>query len=82
MSHEKPLNGVLLLGGHYGYSSLIYEVAKMINKNRELKNDIRLSLIKGTSEKIYEIYQNEVLEAFGKRIVSEYGSAEGGIIAF
>lgn len=64
-----------------GYSSMIYEVAKAINRSHagvlcELK------MVKGTSEKIYESYQLEVMKAFGRKMVSEYGAAEAGIIAF
>lgn len=63
-----------------GYSSMIYEVAKLANKrNIQLSN---IKFIKGTSEKIYDFYQDEVEKAFGRKIVSEYGSAESGIIAF
>ncbi|MBM4835738.1 phenylacetate--CoA ligase family protein [Vibrio parahaemolyticus] len=63
-----------------GYSSMIYEVAKLANKkNIQLSN---IKFIKGTSEKIYDFYQDEVQRAFGQKIVSEYGSAESGIIAF
>ncbi|TCN85191.1 phenylacetate-CoA ligase [Vibrio crassostreae] len=64
----------------HGYSSMIYEVAKIANKNDiSLQN---LKLIKGTSEKIYDHYHVDSLKAFGCKIVSEYGSAESGIIAF
>ncbi|WP_335923202.1 hypothetical protein [Shewanella chilikensis] len=63
-----------------GYSSMIYEVAKLANKNG-IKID-NLSLIKGTSEKIYPYYHKETIKAFGCKIVSEYGAAESGIIAF
>lgn len=63
-----------------GYSSMIYEVAKLANKkNIKLSN---IKFIKGTSEKIYDFYHEEVKRAFGRKIVSEYGSAESGIIAF
>lgn len=65
----------------HGYSSMIYEVAKTVNK-LNLKGKYNLKLIKGTSEKIYEKYQEEVLKAFGSRIVSEYGAGESGLIAF
>jgi len=41
-----------------------------------------LKMIKGTSEKIFPNYQAEVKQAFGKKIISEYGAAEAGIIAF
>lgn len=63
-----------------GYSSMIYEVAKLAN-NKNIKID-NLNLVKGTSEKIYEYYHDESIKAFGCNIVSEYGSAESGIIAF
>jgi len=65
----------------HGYSSMIYEVAKFINK-KGLANQFNLKMIKGTSEKIFDSYQNEVKKAFGKRMISEYGAAETGIIAF
>ena len=64
-----------------GYSSMIYEVAKNINSQNK-SDKYRLKMVKGTSEKIYEAYQIEAEKAFGRKIVSEYGSAEAGIIAF
>jgi len=64
-----------------GYSSMIYEVAKFIN-SMEHPPRLNLKLVKGTSEKIYPKYQEESIKAFGHNIVSEYGSAEGGIISF
>lgn len=64
----------------HGYSSMIYEVAKRLNYSGcRLSN---LKFVKGTSEKIYEHYQPEAMKAFGCKIVSEYGAAETGIIAF
>jgi phenylacetate-CoA ligase len=64
-----------------GYSSAIYQIARRIN-DLGLADQYRLKLIKGTSEKILERYQQEAIKAFGRRIVSEYGAAEAGIIAF
>ncbi len=64
-----------------GYSSMIYEVAKIVNR-LEINNDFHLKMVKGTSEKIYDSYQNEVKKAFGQKMISEYGSAESGLIAF
>jgi phenylacetate-CoA ligase len=64
-----------------GYSSMIYEVAKIINQ-KGIKDHFNLKMIKGTSEKIFDKYQDEVKKAFGKKIISEYGAAEAGIIAF
>lgn len=64
-----------------GYSSMIYETAKIVNK-LGIGDDIHLKLIRGTSEKIYDSYQDEVQKAFGRKITSQYGSAESGCIAF
>ena len=42
------LEGASYLGG---YSSMIYEVAKIINSSNISTNNLRLKMIKGTSEK-------------------------------
>lgn len=63
-----------------GYSSVIYELAKLMEKRGI--NPKNLKMIKGTSEKIYPHYQDVVKKVFGHKIVSEYGAAETGIIAF
>ncbi len=65
-----------------GYSSMIYEIAKGINRNPKIQKPLNLKMICGTSEKIYESYQDEAVKAFGRRIIGEYGAAEAGIIAF
>lgn len=65
-----------------GYSSMIYEVAKIINAKGLDTSGFRLKMIKGTSEKIFDSYQTEVKKAFGQKIIGEYGAAESGIIAF
>ncbi|QSP93675.1 phenylacetate--CoA ligase family protein [Marinobacter salinisoli] len=63
-----------------GYSSMVFEVAKRIN---ELGlGPVPLKMVKGTSEMILDSYQKESFKAFGSKIVSEYGAAESGIIAF
>lgn len=66
-----------------GYSSMIYQVSKIINssENKQYKFK-KLKMIKGTSEKIFENYKVEAKKAFGLPIISEYGAAEAGIIAF
>lgn len=66
----------------HGYSSMIYEVAKIINLKEERLDYDNIKMIKGTSEKIYDSYQNEVKKAFGKNIISEYGASEAGLIAY
>ena len=66
----------------HGYSSMIYEVARIINEESLDASQLNLKLVKGTSEKIYDHYHHEVQKAFGQKMVSEYGAAETGIIAF
>ncbi len=63
-----------------GYSSMIYKVAKEVN-NRGLKFK-NLKMVKGTAEMILPRYQDEVQQAFGMKMISEYGAAETGLIAF
>jgi len=65
----------------HGYSSAIYETAKKINR-QSLQQPLNLKMVKGTSEKIFESYQDEINKAFGQKMISEYGAAETGIIAF
>ena len=65
-----------------GYSSMIYEIAKRVNAGGIKVAKQKLKLIKGTSEKIHSHYHEEVRKAFGQKVVSEYGAAETGIIAF
>lgn len=63
-----------------GYSSMIYELACAAES---IELDLsKLKLVKGTSEKIYPHYQEKIKKVFGKKMVSEYGAAETGIIAF
>jgi len=64
-----------------GYSSMIFQTAKLIN-NKVLPKPKSIKMVKGTSEKIYHSYQDEVKKAFGSKMISEYGAAETGIIAF
>jgi phenylacetate-CoA ligase len=83
--HKKDLNLFIkkLTNATYihGYSSMIYESAKMINK-QVVPKPSKLKMVKGTSEKIYESYQSEIKKAFGLKMISEYGAVESGIIAF
>lgn len=64
-----------------GYSSMIYQTAKLINQ-KKLPKPSNLKMIKGTSEKIFAKYHEETKKAFGLKIISEYGATESGIIAF
>jgi len=76
----KKLRKAKYLGG---YSSMIYETAKIALELGFTPLDFpNLKMIKGTSEKIYPYYQDAVIKAFGHKIISEYGAAETGVIAF
>jgi phenylacetate-CoA ligase len=67
----------------HGYSSMIFEVAQMAEEMGFGPKDFpNLKMVKGTSEKIYDYYQELAKRVFGHKIISEYGSAEGGIHAF
>jgi phenylacetate-CoA ligase len=73
----KELESAAFLGG---YSSMVYEVAKiLVSRGLSIKS---LRMVKGTSESILDVHQRMAIQAFGRRITSEYGSAETGIIAF
>ena len=63
-----------------GYSSMIYELACAAEQHP--LNTSKLKMVKGTSEKIYPHYVQKTREVFGKGMISEYGAAETGIIAF
>lgn len=65
----------------HGYSSMIYHTAKLINSNSSFR-PADIKMVKGTSEKIFDNYHEEVKKAFGSKIISEYGATESGIIAF
>ena len=65
-----------------GYSHQLYEFARYINEAHPGERPLTLKLVKGTSEKIYPYYQEEAQKAFGRKITSEYGASEIGIIAF
>ncbi|MDM7859646.1 hypothetical protein QTP81_03365 [Alteromonas sp. ASW11-36] len=73
----KNLSGAKYLSG---YSSMIYQIAKKVNQLGIKLDDIKM--VKGTSEMILDAYQPEVKQAFGRKMISEYGAAESGLIAF
>ena len=66
----------------HGYSSMIYELSKIFNSENIETYPKKLKMIKGTSEKIFSYYNEEVEKAFGVKMISEYGAAESGLIAF
>lgn len=63
-----------------GYSSSIYEFSKYVIKHKIIFPNLKM--IKATSETIQDEYIISVKKAFGLNLISEYGSAEAGIISF
>ena len=47
----------------HGYSSMIYELAKIVNSN-EIVKPKNIKMVKGTSEKNFPHYNSEIFEAF------------------
>ncbi|HIF9232352.1 TPA: hypothetical protein ACX6QG_002620 [Photobacterium damselae] len=63
-----------------GYSSVVNQIAmNVINGNERFPN---IQAVKCTSEKIFPSYHANIRKAFGVSLISEYGAAETGIIAF
>ena len=63
-----------------GYSSMIYELANLIEA--KIPQFPELKLVKGTSEKVFPHYQDVAQRVYGMPIANEYGATESGIIAF
>lgn len=63
-----------------GYSSAVFTLAQHLQKRGLHFPNVKL--VKGTSEKIYDSYHDTTKDVFGKKMTSEYGAAETGIIAF
>jgi phenylacetate-CoA ligase len=63
-----------------GYSSSIYEFSKYVIKHKIIFPNLKM--VKATSETIQDEYIISVKKAFGLNLISEYGSAESGIISF
>lgn len=71
--HSKKIKSI------YGYSSAIYEFAKILN---EKKISLFVSKIFVTSEAIYNYQKELICKVFNCSIVNEYGAAEMGILSF
>ena len=65
-----------------GYSSMVYEFARFLQEEKLDGRCLGLRFVKCTSETIQETYRETIREVFGCSIVSEYGAAETGLIAF
>lgn len=66
----------------YGYSSMVYEFALFVKTQRLPTWGLQLKAVICTAEMLHD-YQRELIEAvFGCGAVSEYGSAETGVISY
>ena len=65
-----------------GYSSMVYQFALFLKNNNLPAQDLRLRIIKYTSESMYDHQKEVIEEVFNCKSVSEFGCAETGIISF
>lgn len=65
-----------------GYSSMVYEFACFLRENGYDGRQLRLKMVKCTSETVHDMCRKVAKEVFGCNVVSEYGAAETGVIAF
>lgn len=66
----------------FGYSSMVYEFALFVRERNYKAEEMGIRAAICTAESIPE-YQRELIEdVFGCQVVSEYGSAETGIISY
>jgi len=63
-----------------GYSSAIFTMSQYFSKTNQSFDQIKM--VKGTSEKIFDYYQGSVQRVFNQKMISEYGSSEGSVIAY
>ena len=75
MAHYKPK----ILSG---YANLIYEFAQYLHKNKIDIKPVKLKIIKYTAEMMYDYQKEFISKVLSCPVVSEYGSAEAGVMAF
>jgi len=66
----------------YGYTSAIYMFAKFILENHLPGKELGIKKIIVTADPVFPYHRSTIEEAFGARVIAEYGCAEAGIIAF
>lgn len=65
-----------------GYTSMVVQFARFIEKSCLDGSRFKLKMVKCTSETIHEADYSLIERVFGCPLVSEYGAAETGLIAF
>lgn len=65
-----------------GYTSMVYQFAAYLQKTGRDGGEYKLKLVKCTSETVHDGERERMESVFGCPVVSEYGAAETGLIAF
>lgn len=66
----------------FGYSSMVYEFALFVTERKLDGRSLGLKAAICTAETIHDDHRRLIEECFGCPVVSEYGSAETGIISY
>lgn len=66
----------------YGYSSMVYEFALFVMERQLPGRELGLKGVVCTAESIHDYQRAAIERTFGCRVISEYGSAETGIISY
>ncbi len=65
-----------------GYTSMVMQFAKFLRESNLDATQLKLKMVKCTSEVIHDEDYDIIRDTFGCQLVSEYGAAETGLIAF
>ena len=65
-----------------GYTSMVSQFAHYLEETEKNGRALNLKMVKCTSETIHDTDRARIERAFGCPLVSEYGAAEAGVIAF
>ena len=65
-----------------GYTSMVYQFALYCREQKLPSHELGLKMVKCTSETIHEYEKITIGDVFNCPVVSEYGAAETGLIAF
>jgi phenylacetate-CoA ligase len=66
----------------YGYTLMLDEFAQFVQRTGLDGRSLKLKCIVGTAEQMSELQRERLSEAFGCRVVDEYGCGETGAIAY
>ncbi len=66
----------------YGYATALYRFAQFLNENNIDVKSLKLQAIISTAEMLYEHQRELIQTTFDCPVVNEYGSHDGGLIAY